>query len=295
MSEWLLATKANYKMESLQFSQKEMAAIIAVAKAMTLADGNLDKREVSMMSKEALRFGIVPDDFMNLLRKSDDMELEETFAVIAVMNEAQKRYVTAYLGTMMAVDGNIDDAEMKLWNFVSLICKLPTMSILDAIAYIHNVQDEEDDENDFLQDLISGNNNPSEGSFVFHSNTHQRYENDCPVRGEQKGCNRDVVIEKNISGNIGYSVTVKNPDAIKGSWGATPMGTKPMKVISVSDNEIELRGYGYDKFAYETLGAPMSDATFENYGMTVYHDDEKITHCVLHMIDRDVDIDYYIK
>lgn len=279
-------------MESLQFSQKEMAAIIALAKAMALADGNLDKREVSMMLTEALGFGIVPDDFMNLLQKSDVMEIEDAFAVISVMNDAQKRYVTAYLGTMMAVDGNIDDAEMKLWNFVSLICKLPTMNILDAIAYIHDVQDEEDD---FLQNLISGNNNPTEGSFVFHSNTHQRYENDCPVRGEQKGCNRDVVIEKNISGSIGYSVTVKNPDAIKGSWGATPMGTKPMKVISVSDDEIESRGYGYDKFAYETLGAPMSDATFENYGMTIYHDGEAITPCVLHMIERDVDIDYYVK
>lgn len=279
-------------MESLHFSQKEMAAIIAVAKAMALADGNLDKREISMMSKEALRFGIVPDDFMILLRKSDSMEPEETFAVIAEMNEAQKRYVTAYLGTMMAVDGNINDSEMKLWKFVSLICRLPTMTIVNAIEYIHGVQDEEED--DFFQNLINGNNNPSDSSFTFHSNTHQRYENDCPVRGEQIGCNRDVVIEKNISGGIGYSVTIKNPDVADG-WAATPMGTKPMKVISAFDNEVELRGYGYDKFAYETLGVPMSDATFENYGMTVYHDGENITHCVLHLIERDVDIDYYNK
>lgn len=280
-------------MEGLQFSHREMAAIIALAKAMALADGSLDKREVSMMSKEALRFGIAPKDFMNLLQKSDGMAPEETFAVIAVMNDAQKRYVTAYLGTMMAIDGNIDDAEMKLWNFVSLICKLPPMNIIDAIAYMHSPQDDEG-KNDFLQKLLQGDNNPYEGSFIFHSNTHQRYENDCPVRNEQS-CNRDVVIEKNISGGIGYSVTVKNPDAIEGSWGATPMGTKPMKVISASDDEIELRGYGYDKFAYETLGAPMSDATFENYGMTIYHDGQEITHCVLHMIERNVDIDYYVK
>ena len=278
-------------MESLQFTHREMAAIIALAKAMALADGSLDKREVSMMSKEALRFGIAPDDFMKLLQKSDDMKPEETFAVVAVMNDAQKRYVAAYLGTMMAVDGNIDDAEMTLWNFVSLICKLPTMNIVDAIAYMQS--SEEDEKDDFLQELLQGDNNPFKGSFVFHSNTHQRYENNCPVRGEQS-CNRDVVIEKNISGGIGYSVTVKNPDAT-GGWGATPMGTKPMKAISTSDKKVELRGYGYDKFAYETLGAPMSDATFENYGMTIYHDGEEITRCVLHMIERNVDIDYYVK
>ncbi|MBR6104067.1 MAG: hypothetical protein IKP81_03330 [Paludibacteraceae bacterium] len=279
-------------MESLQFARREMSAIITLAKAMALADGELDKREVSMMLKEALRFGITPTDFMNLLQRTDSMELEETFAVVAAMNNAQKRYVTAYLGTMMAVDGNIDDAEIKLWNFVSLICKLPTMNIVDAIDYMQGSQEDEKQDN-FVHNLLNGDNNPLEGSFVFHSNTHQRYENYCPVRGEQR-CNRDVIIERNISGGIGYSITVKNPD-ISGGWGSTPMSTKPMKIISASDDEVELRGYGYDKFAYETIGAPMSDATFENYGMTIYHDGQEITHCVLHMIERNVDIDYYIK
>ena len=278
-------------MESLQFTHKEMAAIIALAKAMALADGNLDKREVSMMSKEALRFGIAPNEVMNLLQKSDNMEPEETFAVVAVMNDAQKRYVTAYLGTMMAVDGNINDTERKLWNFVSLICKLPTMNIVDAIAYIQDIQN--DDENVLLKELLQGDNNPSVGSITFHSNCHQRYENDCPVRGEQTRCNRDIVIEKNISGGIGYSVTIKNPDAT-GGWGATPMGTKPMKVISATDDEVKLRGYGYDRNAV-AMGISMNDATFENYGMTIIHDAGEITHCILHMTDRNVDIDYYTK
>ena len=66
----------------------------------------------------------------------------------------------------------------------------------------------------FFDSLIQGNNNSSNGSVVFHSNTHQRYEFGTAVRGEQSGCRRDVVIENNISGGIGFSVTVKNPDAI---------------------------------------------------------------------------------
>ena len=142
--------------------------------------------------------------------------------------------------------------------------------------------------------LISNNNNPLEGICVFHSNTHQRYENGKPVRGEQVGCNRDVVIEKNISGGIGFSVTIKNPDAAHGSWGATPMGTKPMRITSVSSEKVEMHGYGYDKFAV-SLGVPMSDATFENYAMTIFHNGQNITHCIIHMMDRDIDIDYYIK
>ena len=145
-----------------------------------------------------------------------------------------------------------------------------------------------------LQALIQGDNNPAEESFTFHSNTHQRYEDGFPVRGEQVGCNRDIVIEKNISGGIGYSVTIKNPDATPGTWGAITMGAKPMRVISTSSDKVGLRGYWYDKTAV-AMGVPMNDATFENYGMTIYHDGQTITHCVLHMIERDVDIDYYIK
>lgn len=145
-----------------------------------------------------------------------------------------------------------------------------------------------------LQSILQGDNNPSSGSVVFNSNTHQRYEQGQPVRGEQFGCRRNVVIEKNISGGIGYSVSVQNPDAIPGSWEATPMSTKPMRITSVSADKIEMRGYGYDRTAV-LMGIPMSAATFENYGMTIFHNGQNITHCIIHMIERDVDIDYYIK
>ena len=147
---------------------------------------------------------------------------------------------------------------------------------------------------DVLQSIIEGNNNPTGGSVVFHSNTHQRYEHGEPVRGEQIGCRRDVVIEKNISGGIGYSVTVTNPDAAQGTWGATPMGTKPMKITSVSADKIEMRGYGYDRSAV-AMGIPMSAVTFENYAMNIRHNGERITRCTLHMIQTGVDIDYYVK
>ena len=79
-----------------------------------------------------------------------------------------------------------------------------------------------------------------------------------------------------------------------GTWGATPMGTKPMKITSSTSDKIELKGYGYDRTAV-AMGIPMSAATFENYGMTVYHNGQNITHCVIHMIERGIDIDYYIK
>lgn len=115
-----------------------MAAIIKLAKMMAAADGRLDKAELSMMSKEALRFGITPDDFVSLLKLSDNIKTDELIATVLVMTNTQKRYIAAYLGTMMAIDGDIDDKEMELWQFVSLLFELPTMTVLEAIEYMDN-------------------------------------------------------------------------------------------------------------------------------------------------------------
>lgn len=145
----------------------------------------------------------------------------------------------------------------------------------------------------FLSDLLAGSNSPMNGKHIFHSNTHQRYENGIPVKGEQIGCNRDVVIEKNISGNMGYSIKIVNPDA-QSSFFGMPMSTKPMKIVKTNSGTISLRGYGYDKNAV-SMGVSINDASFESYGMTIYHNGNSIEKCTLHMFDRNVDIEYYIK
>ena len=100
------------------------------------ADGKAHPNETKMMLQEALRFGIGGDDFKSLLAKASLMDGAEAMANIATMNDAQKRYVCAYLGTLMAIDGDIDDKEKALWQLVSTICKLPTMSIADALKYM---------------------------------------------------------------------------------------------------------------------------------------------------------------
>ena len=64
----------------------------------------------------------------------------------------------------------------------------------------------------FLQDLISGSNYPSSGSYEFKSSDHIRYQNGMDVSGHNYNCHRTVKIEKNISGNKGYTVTVFNDD-----------------------------------------------------------------------------------
>lgn len=122
--------------EKLSFSRKEMTAIIQIAGAMAGADGVAHPNEVKMMTIEAQRFGIEEVDFKRLLSEASSMDISEALSEIATMNDAQKYYVCAYLGTLMAIDGDIDDKEKALWQLMSTICKLPTMSIANAIAYM---------------------------------------------------------------------------------------------------------------------------------------------------------------
>jgi hypothetical protein len=125
----------------------------------------------------------------------------------------------------------------------------------------------------------------------FASGSHQRYENDIPVKGMQK-CGRAVKIENNINGGEGYSVTVYTLDSVHPVWGNNViMGTKPMKIISQTSDKIVLRGFGYDQRAL-ALGAG-DDASFAHYGLSIYLKYGEIDKIVSHLHDRNVDIEYY--
>lgn len=126
----------------------------------------------------------------------------------------------------------------------------------------------------------------------FVSKSHQRYENGTPVRGLQAGCKRAVKIENNIDGEDGYSVTIYNLDGNHPLWGNNvQMSPKPMKIIQQSDDKIVLRGFGYDKRAL-AMGAG-NDASFANYGLSIYLKYGDILKCTLHMHDRNINIEYY--
>lgn len=138
-------------------------------------------------------------------------------------------------------------------------------------------------ENDFLNQILLGNNNPSPGSIVFDSSDHIRFQNGMDVSGHNYGCNRRLVIEKNIEGGEGYTVTMYNLDGVHPLWqNNIQMAPKRMKVISVNDNMVELRGYGFDR-----LGG-----NFADYGVVLLIEDSEIIRLQLNMFDRNTCIVY---
>jgi len=136
--------------------------------------------------------------------------------------------------------------------------------------------------NNLFSELLQGNNNPTHGEWTFVSSTHQRYENSYPVMGLQEGHTRIIKIEKNISGQQGYSVTILNSKPNPFS-GLISMATKPMIIMNREDNIIELIGYGNDK---------LSGVPFSHYGLSLYYKNNTTYKVILHMHDRSVDIEY---
>lgn len=143
-----------------------------------------------------------------------------------------------------------------------------------------------------IDDIITGNNNPSEGEIIFDSSDHIRFQNGRDVSGHNYGCNRRFVIEKNIEGSEGYTVTMYNLDGNHPLWqNNIQMAPKRMRIVSVNDNIVEMRGYGYDENAL-AIGAPLSEASFANYGVVLLINEAKLERIQLNMYDRDISIVY---
>ena len=135
-------------------------------------------------------------------------------------------------------------------------------------------------EKEFINYIIEGNNYPPNGYVSFDTSDHIRFHNGKDVSGHNYGCNRRFVIEKNIEGGEGYTVTMYNLDPL---WqNNIQMAPKRMRIVSVNDNIVEMRGYGVD----------MLGSSFSDYGVVLLIDNRVISRIQLNMYDRNICIVY---
>lgn len=136
---------------------------------------------------------------------------------------------------------------------------------------------------DMIKDLLDGNNFPSEGSIYFDSSDHIRFQNGQNISGHNLGCNRRIVVEKNIHGEEGYTVTMYNLDGVHPLWqNNVQMAPKRMRIVNVDSNIVQLRGYGFD----------MMGASFADYGVSLLIENDVISRAQLDMFDRNISIVY---
>jgi uncharacterized membrane protein YebE (DUF533 family) len=123
----------------MTFKKIEFAAIVKLAIAMAGADGVVAENEKKAIALELARFGVSESDLPLLLATAQAMKPTDELLIVNNMNDEQKKYVAAFLGTLMAVDGEIAEDEMKLWRLTSTLCGLPTMNVAEAIQYMTNM------------------------------------------------------------------------------------------------------------------------------------------------------------
>jgi len=118
----------------MTFNSLELASILKLAVLMAQADGKVTEEERGMIAFEFnQRLGVTSktesDRISNL---AAELEPSAELSYISRMNAEKKEYVTAFLGMLMAIDGEIDGKELVLVNLVTDLCDLPGMSLARA-------------------------------------------------------------------------------------------------------------------------------------------------------------------
>lgn len=116
----------------MELNRLQLAAAVKAGKAMAAANGRIDPEELKVIAIGLQEFGIAGDETKLILSLADAMEPATMLATLAAMNDDQKKFVCGYLSTIMICDGDIDDAEMKLWQLTSTLAGFPTMTIAEA-------------------------------------------------------------------------------------------------------------------------------------------------------------------
>ena len=98
---------------NLIFSEEELVAIAKLANAMIVADGKVAEREMDSWIMEMERFGVSKSDFHLWYWKSEGLSLTDALGVVSKLDDERKKYIGAFLGALMAVDGHVDGDELK--------------------------------------------------------------------------------------------------------------------------------------------------------------------------------------
>lgn len=124
---------------ALNFKSDELFAIYKVASMMANADGVVYPDEERCISDEMEHLGAAtPEERKSIEDNGMAMKPLAALNIISAFNDEQKKYINAFLGNIISIDGDIADAELALWRLVGELCDLPKMSVRQAINLFAN-------------------------------------------------------------------------------------------------------------------------------------------------------------
>lgn len=119
----------------MNYNGKELAALVKLGVAMANADGHVDEIEQVAIASELSSFGVDSSNASTILAAAAVMDAADAISTLAIMTTEQKKYATGYLAAIMASDGVIADAEVKMWQLICTLASFPSMNIQEALSF----------------------------------------------------------------------------------------------------------------------------------------------------------------
>lgn len=119
----------------MEFSGKELSALVKMGVAMAAADGKLADEEKAAIVLGMAEFGLDEEAVKAHLALAKSMTPVQALSILTAMDISQQKFATGFLATVMVSDGDIDDSEVKLWQLVCTLCGFPTMTIAEAVEF----------------------------------------------------------------------------------------------------------------------------------------------------------------
>jgi hypothetical protein len=122
----------------MEFSKKELAAMMKMGMYASASDGHVDESEKKFISLHLGAFTLknakeLNDELYNeVYQKSLTISFDKACDIVREMPNSKKRFVCAFIAMVILADGYILPSELEFWNLLSIQCDLPRMSIEEA-------------------------------------------------------------------------------------------------------------------------------------------------------------------
>ena len=119
----------------MQLSGIELAAILKSGISMVAADGVVKDEEKVMLVQNLAKFNVPVEDAKAMMASALSMDTATMFLSLSNLGKEEQKYVCGYWAAIAAIDGEIHDKEISMWQLLCTLSGFPTMTFGEALEF----------------------------------------------------------------------------------------------------------------------------------------------------------------
>lgn len=116
----------------LNLTRTDLGAITKLALMIADSDGERHQREIDYICAVLNKIGIAQEWVSSVLVDAIYLSESQAKSQVSLLNFTQKKFVCAFLGSVVFIDSKVLPSEMQKWSTISKDCGLSSMSLEDA-------------------------------------------------------------------------------------------------------------------------------------------------------------------